>query len=77
MSMVIYVLSVLSVILFCFSARMLIQNIVLPLPAFGQTEYSKQALRVARVYKVIAWSVMCGVLLMGLIMSFLQVYGEL
>ena len=75
--MVIYVLSILSVILFCFSARMLIQNIVLPLPVFSQTEFSRQALRLERLYKVIAWSVMCAVLLIGLIMSFLQVYGEL
>ncbi len=71
------ILSVLSVIFFCGCCYFLIKSILMPIPLVRVSEYSKRALRVAKVYRVISWSVMTGVFLMALLFSFVDVYTQL
>jgi hypothetical protein len=71
------ILAVLAVISFCFCCRHLMAVVVEPLPASHESNYSKAALRLKRQYEVFAWSVMTAAFLVGLVVSFYQVYTQL
>lgn len=70
-------LGLISVTLFCFCAHYFTRAIVVPLPALNQTVYSKAALRLRRGYKIFALGVMTFAFMIGLVISFYQVYVEL
>jgi hypothetical protein len=70
-------LGLISVVLFCFCAHYFTRAIVVPLPALNQTQFSKQALRIKRGYKIFALGVMTFAFMIGLVISFYQVFIEL
>ena len=70
-------LGLISVTLFCFCAHYFTRAIVVPLPHLNQTTYSKAALRIKRSYKIFALGVMTFAFMIGLVISFYQVFIEL
>lgn len=72
-----YALSLLSVILFCVCAHQFMKAMLLPIPVFNNTSYTKSALRVAKAYKVFSWGLMTGCFLLALVISFYQVFTEI
>jgi hypothetical protein len=72
-----YALSLISVILFCLSARQFLKNALAPIPIYNSSPYAKTALRMAKVYKTLSWGTMCGCFMLGLVMSFYQVFMEI
>jgi len=75
--MVNFIIAFVAVVLFCFCCRHLISVVVSPLPSLNQTGYSKAALRVKKQYQVFSWSLMTVAFLMGLVVSFYQVYSQI
>lgn len=71
------VLGLISVLFFCAFAHFFIRAIVKPRPALNVTEYSRAALRLQRQYQIFALGVMTFVFLIGLVISFTQVFVEL
>ncbi len=71
------ILSVLSVILFCFFAHFFLKSILSPMPYFQNNNYSKTALRVKKVYKVFSFGVLTFVFMIALVVSFYQVYNQI
>ena len=72
------ILSILSVILFCGCCHQLIRTIVTPIPLLAsERPYARAAMQVGKFYKSMAWGAMTGVFLMGLIVSFYQVFVTL
>lgn len=72
-----YLLSLLSVIFFCACAHQFIKVVLQPIPVFNNTNYTKSALRVEKTYKVLSWGLMTGCFLLGLVISFYQVFTEM
>lgn len=72
-----YALSLMTVVFFCACAHQFIRTVTAPVPIFNNTEYTKSALRVAKAYKALAWGVMTGAFLLGLVISFYQVFTEI
>lgn len=70
-------LGLISVILFCFCAHYFARAIIVPLPSLNQTQFSKAALRLKRSYKIFALGVMTFAFMIGLVISFYQVFIEL
>jgi hypothetical protein len=75
--MSVYMLSLLSVVLFCLSARQFLKAVLAPIPVYNNTEYGKTALRVAKFYKTLSWATMCGCFMVALVISFYQVFTEI
>lgn len=71
-----YLLSFISVALFCICCRQLILSLMAPIPLAIISGYSRKAKRVERGYKVLAWSVLCVVLLIQMISSFIDVFDQ-
>jgi hypothetical protein len=69
--------ALISVTLFCFCAHYFVRAIILPLPNLNQTGYSKAALRFQRNYQIFSLGIMTFVFLIGLVISFAQVFIEL
>lgn len=72
-----YLLSLLSVLIFCACSYALIKATTTGVPVVNESGYSKAALRVARRYKIFAWAVMSLFFLAVLVDSFLQVFVDL
>ncbi|MEN0059045.1 MAG: hypothetical protein AAGB31_09435, partial [Bdellovibrio sp.] len=69
------VLSVLSVLFFCICCHQFIKTVVTPIPLLAaQRPYARAAMQLSKFYKSIAWAVMTGSFLLGLIYSFQQVF---
>jgi hypothetical protein len=68
-------LTLISVVLFCLCAQRLIKSILVPVPVLNQTGYSKSALRVAKGYRIFAWSLMSGMFLVTLVFFFMEVFS--
>lgn len=75
--MAMMVLSFASVVLFCGFAHLFLKSWLQPIPALNNTGYSKTALRVQKTYKTLSLGIMTFVFLIGLVISFVQVYLEL
>lgn len=72
-----YILSLASVVLFCLCAHQFMKSVLIQIPVFNNTNYTKSALRVAKAYKVFSWGVMTGCFLVALVISFYQVFSEI
>ncbi|GIL18368.1 MAG: hypothetical protein BroJett040_21190 [Oligoflexia bacterium] len=48
-----------------------------PQPRLNATGYSRTALNMKRIYVIFSWGTMTGVFLLGLVVSFYQVYTQL
>lgn len=72
-----FLLAFLAVTLFCLCAHQFIKNMIMPIPVMNHTRYKKAALRLEKSYKVFSWGVMTFLFLMGLVVSFYQVYTSL
>lgn len=70
-------LGLISVTLFCVCAHFFARAMIVPMPALNQTQFSRSALRVKRAYQVFALGVMTFAFMIGLVISFYQVYIEL
>jgi hypothetical protein len=70
-------LGFISVVLFCFCAHFFARAIVKPMPALNQTGYSKSALRLSRQYRIFSLGIMTFAFMIGLVISFYQVFIEL
>ncbi len=76
--MVAEILSILSVILFCLCCHQLIKAVVTPIPLLPtERPYARGAMLVGKAYKVISWGTLTSTFLLGLVMSFYQVYTAL
>lgn len=75
--MSIYALSLISVVLFCISARQFLKTALAPIPVYNNTAYAKTALRIAKAYKTLSWGLMCGCFMLGVVISFYQVFMEI
>jgi hypothetical protein len=71
------ILSILSVICFCFCAHFFTRAVVNPLPRLNETGYTRAALRLKKAYQVFSLGLMTFVFLIGLVISFSQVFIEL
>lgn len=71
------ILSILSVISFCFCAHFFAKSILNPLPGLNNTGYTRAALRLKKNYQVFSLGVMTFVFLIGLVISFTKVFIEL
>ena len=75
--MINYILSVMSVLLFCGCCFLLIKSATTPIPIFTKGRYSKSAQRIARSYKTFAWAILSVFFLATLVVSFNQVFSTL
>ncbi len=75
--MINYILSVMSVLLFCGCCFLLIKSATTPIPIFIKGRYSKSAQRVAKNYKTCAWAILAVFFLASLVVSFNQVFVTL
>jgi hypothetical protein len=70
-------LSLVWILLLCFSARCLMLTIRQPVSAYARSPiYSKQALRIARTYKITAWLILTLFVFASLIQSFWQTFTQ-
>ncbi|PIS11167.1 MAG: hypothetical protein COT73_05485 [Bdellovibrio sp. CG10_big_fil_rev_8_21_14_0_10_47_8] len=72
-----WVMAFLSVSLFCVCTHFLARAILTPVPALNSTTYNRVALRIKRRYQIFAWAVMTTTFMLGLVISFWQVFVEL
>lgn len=71
-------LSLITVVLFCFSISVFMKTLLTPIPIyFTERKYGRKALELEKNYKVFAWGVMSLVFLLGLVMSFYKVFTAL
>lgn len=70
------ILSFLSVLVFCFSARALIQSIRQPMTLARVGEFSKRAQRVERAYRIFAWAALTLFLFYSMALSFWSAFTE-
>jgi hypothetical protein len=70
-------LSLISVSCFCLFAHAFIKSLLTPLPRVNNTDYSKAALKVKKYYQTFSLGLMTLVFMIGLVISFTQVYLEL
>jgi hypothetical protein len=76
--MAIEILSVLSVIFFCLCCHQLLKAVTAPIPVLRtERPYARGAMVLGKTYKVISWASLTGSFLLGLVMSFYQVYTQL
>lgn len=69
------ILSIISVVLFCGCCHQLIKTIVTPIPLLAmERPYARVAMQLGKFYKSLAWGAMTGVFLVGLVLSFQQVF---
>ena len=72
------ILSVLSVILFCVACRQLVKTAMTPIPLSRvNRQYARGAMLIDKTYKLLSWGALTGSFLLGLIISFYQVYTQL
>lgn len=67
-------LSLMSVILFCGCCHLFIKSILVKQPRMNATGYNRAALGVQKSYKIFALGTMTMVFLLGLVLSFYEVY---
>jgi|GEM_PF-3267069 len=70
-------LSFISVCCFCAFAHALIRVLLKPIPRLNSTSYSKAALRLKKNYQIFSLGIMTFAFMIGLVISFYQVYAEL
>lgn len=70
-------LSFISVSCFCAFAHAFIRVLLKPIPRLNNTGYTKAALRVKKGYQVFSLGIMTFAFMIGLVISFYQVYAEL
>lgn len=70
-------MSLLSVVLFCGCCSMFLREITKPLPFINQTGYARSALQVSKTYKIFSWGSLTAFFLVGLVMSFIEVFARL
>lgn len=75
-TMGIYLLSFISVTLFCLSARGFISSLTREPFDISTYEYSARALRIERTYKTWAWGVLTLFLFYSFVVSFWQSFSE-
>lgn len=68
-------LPLLSLAFFCVCSLFFLREVSTPLGIGGR--YNRSAMRVAKGYKIFAWGLMMGIFLLGLVMSFVEVYVRL
>lgn len=72
-----FALPILSVLLFCVCSLQFLRAMRSPVAAPASTRYNRRALRFEKGYKVFAWGVMMAAFLVGLVISFIEVYIRL
>ncbi|MBX3040257.1 MAG: hypothetical protein KF789_06045 [Bdellovibrionaceae bacterium] len=70
-------MSVLSVLLFCGCCYQFLRTVTRPVPVLNRSHFAKSALRVEKGYKVFAWGVLMLAFLVGLVISFAEVFARL
>jgi hypothetical protein len=71
-------MSFISVILFCLCCRQLMRSFLSPIPILATDRpYARPAMQVGKFYKTLAWGVMTMSFLIGLVISFQQVFTTL
>ncbi|HRO67138.1 MAG TPA: hypothetical protein PL182_06215 [Pseudobdellovibrionaceae bacterium] len=70
-------MSVLSVVLFCGCCYQFLRTLTKPVPVLNSTRFAKSALRLEKSYKVFAWGVLMATFLLGLVISFAEVFARL
>jgi hypothetical protein len=76
--MVTEILSLISVFMFCVCCHQLIKSIVTPIPLLRtERAYARGAMLLGKTYKVLSWGALTTSFLLGLIISFYQVYTQL
>lgn len=72
------ILSVLSVIFFCVACRQFLRSLTTPIPESRlHRPYARGAMLVDKTYRVVSWGALMFSFLLGLVMSFAQVYTQL
>ncbi|WP_415061492.1 hypothetical protein [Bdellovibrio sp.] len=72
------ILSLISVILFCGCCHQFIKSVLAPIPLLStERPYARPAMQLGKFYKSAAWGTMTGVFLVGLVISFHQVFTAL
>lgn len=76
--MVSEIISLFSVIFFCLCCHQLIKNVVTPVPLLrSERPYARGAMLLGKAYKVFSWGALTASFLLGLVISFYQVYTQL
>ncbi|WP_295905006.1 hypothetical protein [uncultured Bdellovibrio sp.] len=71
-------LSLISVVLFCGCCHQFIKTVVTPIPLLAsERPYARAAMQLGKFYKSVAWGAMTGAFLVGLVVSFQQVFTAL
>ena len=70
-------LSSMSVMLFCFCCYQFLREITKPLPVLNRTVYARSALKLGRAYKIFSWGLLMSFFLVGLVISFVEVFTRL
>lgn len=72
------ILSLISIIFFCVCCHQFIKTVVTPIPLLAsERPFARSAMQLGKFYKATAWGVMTGAFLMGLVLSFKQVFFSL
>lgn len=71
------ILSLVVVFLFCGSSYFLLKSVLWTVPYFNTTGFSKSALRMAKTYKIIAWTILTILFFSQLLSSFAEVWVQL
>lgn len=72
------ILSFLSVLFFCICCTQMIQTMTRPIPILvSDRPYARKAHQLEKFYKTLSWGIMSFVFLVGLVMSFYQVFTAL
>lgn len=69
--------AVIAVLLFCLCCYRFLRELSQPVPFVNQSIYSKAALRVEKSYKVFSWGLLMCVFMVGLVISFGEVFTKL
>lgn len=76
--MVSLALAFISVVLFCLSARKLMESIVVRVGYFDRTlDYSRFALKIERKYRIFAWSCLTLLLFYSMVIFFFETFMTL
>lgn len=73
-----FILSLISVVLFCVCCHQFIRAIVQPIPLLAtERPYARSAMQLGKFYKSLAWGTMTMSFLGGMIFSFQQIFFTL
>ena len=70
-------MSLISVLFFCLCAHFFARALITPIPTINHSGFSRAALRLKRHYQIFSLGLMTFAFLIGLVISFYQVFIEL